>query len=105
LDLHIVLAICLSKWNSSARKDFILGTVTNICQENSGLVKINPKLIGIFHEGLNMFMTTWGAWLPMLLVLLWLTIGDVVRSGSSVMAIWTDIHCVTDTEGCLSLLD
>jgi hypothetical protein len=59
LDPHIALVICLSVWNSSAAKDFILGTVTKICQENSGLVKIRPKLTGIFYEGLNTFMTTW----------------------------------------------
>jgi hypothetical protein len=70
LDLHIALAICLSAWNSSAHKDFILGTITKICQENSGLVKISPKLTGIFHEGLNTFMTPCGAWSLMLLLVL-----------------------------------
>ena len=40
-------------------------------------------------------MTTCGAWLQMLLLLLWLTFGAVVSSGTSVMASWTDVHCVT----------
>jgi hypothetical protein len=54
------------------------------------------------EQQLKTFMTTWGAWLLMLLLLLWLTFGAVVRSGSSVMASWTDVHCVTGIEGCLS---
>jgi len=49
-------------------------------------------------------MTTCGAWLLMLLLWLWLTIGAVVRSGSSVVASWTYVHCVTYIEGCLSWL-